>query len=117
MPEGNMGSDVNTSVEEIKQPKKPRKKPWPIIAGAVLILVAVGAGARYYFDQKKDKTTSDSIKATEVAKTSPTPSVSPSVSPTPADETANWKTYTNSTYNFSINILRPGQYQLNKVTR
>lgn len=65
----------------------------PIILG-ILIICAVGAGV-YYFSSKRTPIQQNKPVAALVSQT-PTPS------PSPKDETANWKTYTNTDYNFSL---------------
>lgn len=63
-----------------------------IIVGSLLIALAGGA---YYLG----RSTSPKPQATPVVSQTPQPTPSPSSSP---DETANWKTYTNSKYGYSV---------------
>lgn len=83
-----------TPLPPVEKPKP--KFPTAIIIGIIIFLLIAGSAAGFYvFKQQKSKT---------VVK--PAPSVIPgmtrnSVSPTP-DPTANWKTYANNKYNFSI---------------
>ena len=66
-----------------------------IILIGILILAGVAGGA-YYFGKSQAPKSKNPV----VTSTSPTPDASPA--PTGAEETANWKTYTNTQYSYSI---------------
>ncbi len=62
---------------------------WIIVGGLVIV---IAGGALFYTNYSNNRT-----------KSFLTPTVSQTPQPTPVDETANWKTYTNNKYAFSLN--------------
>lgn len=64
----------------------------PMLVTLVVILIIVGAGG-YFLYQKQSKTTETPQKQTSPAIPQSTPVI---------DQTANWKTYTNTQYSFSF---------------
>ena len=67
-----------------------------ILVGILIIAVLVG-GAYYLGKSVSLKPSPAPVVTSQIT---PTPDVSPA--PTGEGETANWKTYTNTTYNFQI---------------
>lgn len=67
----------------------------PIIV-LVLVVLTIALGGFYLVRSQKSTLKSQNTKIVQQ------PPQSPSLSPLPSTETANWKTYTNTTYNFSI---------------
>ena len=90
---------------------------WKIVIVIVVTLAVVGGGTYYYMNQKLENEKSDlqsqinelnkqieDLQATQT--TAPTDSDTDET----ADETAGWKTYTNSKYGFSLDI--PNNYSV-----
>ncbi len=80
-----------------------------IILVGILVIVAIAGGAYYFAKSQsvKPETTSfpNSVQTTQSPQST---SVSQSTSTPSADETANWKSYTDQTYNYSFKY--PPQY-------
>lgn len=75
-------------------PPPPKRNPW-IMVSLVLFLALIGVGA-YFFTKKPQQLTTNY----------------PNPSPTP-DPTANWKTYTNTSYNYSLKY--PSDWKANSI--
>ncbi|HOX41418.1 MAG TPA: hypothetical protein PK263_04440 [bacterium] len=95
--------------ETIELSSKPKKrKSWPWILIILVILAVIGAGAWYYTDAKNK--TADEEATEETVETTEETSDNLEDIPTVVDETADWKTYTNTTYGFSFKY--PSDYVL-----
>jgi len=90
---------TNTPPTTQTPPPTPKtKKPYLLISLVILLLSATGVlGYKYY--QVKQQLDSQPTPPPQLVVSSPSPIVSPT---TEVDPTANWKTYTNTEYGYSI---------------
>jgi len=86
-------------VDENMMSEKPKSNVGMMVL--LVILVAIVFGGIGYWLGGNNKTTSSTATASATATSTAVATVSPKASAT-ADETANWKTYTNDTYGFSF---------------
>src|SRR3990167_8442319 len=80
-------------------PKSGLKSKWPIIVIGLLILVLLPLGAYFLLNENSKNQTVPTATPTPFSSPKPT---SESASPTPVDETADWKTYTNTASGYSV---------------
>lgn len=95
-----MTEEINAGLGQEK-PKGHIRGIWAItIIIVIAILVGGGVWYWYYKTTVQDQTTTNTIKISPSASPSASGSTSTLPSASGADETADWKTYTNSTYDF-----------------
>lgn len=82
-PEGNLNQDTPLSNPILNQ-----KGNFLLIIGIIVLLLVIGAGGYFLYQKQVNKPV-----ATQVSYPTPSPT---------SDETANWKTYTNTQYGYSI---------------
>ena len=98
--------------EEILKDKPKRRPAWEIYIGVILGALLFGA-IGYLAGSKNTNTTSDAT-ATVTTAADDTATVSDSTTTAATDVTANWKTYTNDTYGYSLKY--PSDFSIKAVS-
>ena len=86
------------------QPAKKSSKKWLVVGIVVLILlILLGVGYFIYTTPKsKESSTTTTKTATQSAKETPKEETKTTPTPVQKDETADWQTFTNSTFKYSL---------------
>lgn len=108
MPDENLSSQVQKEQETVTAPSSDNSKKWIKVAlfGIVGIVITVGlVYAGYWYGIRSAKLPPEAdrflVDKTRIQKTPP-----PEPTPSPVtDPTANWKTYTNKAFNYSVKYL------------
>lgn len=99
------GSSMPNQQQDFPQSTRPKKsvlKIVLIILGVLLLLGAGAVGGYYYFKHKSPKTTTTSSNPTPTPASSSGSSSLPSASNQTTDPTANWNTYNNDKFGYTI---------------